>query len=71
MSRENLHDLMDRLGTPPPLPLPLVFLHGHLLGVGRNSMELCIHFVNKSLKQELFKRSPNFPMTLCVRLLVC
>ena len=33
MSREHLLELMDRLGTPPPLPLPLVFIHGHLLGV--------------------------------------
>jgi len=31
-SRENLQELMDRLGTPPPLPLPLIFIHGQILG---------------------------------------
>ena len=38
MSRENLQELMDRLGTPPPLPLPLVFIHGQILGVSHSIM---------------------------------
>ena len=33
VSRSHLQDLVARLLTPPPLPHPLVFLHGELLGV--------------------------------------
>jgi hypothetical protein len=38
VSRSHLQDLVERLMTPPPLPLPLVFLHGELLGVSNISL---------------------------------
>jgi hypothetical protein len=38
VSRSHLQDLVERLMTPPPLPLPLVFLHGELLGVSNVSL---------------------------------
>ena len=37
VSRSHLQDLVARLLTPPPLPLPLVFLHGELLGVSSHT----------------------------------